>query len=400
MVDGHHSLKWTKLCFFKSGSEINLIHTCQRVSSCTTAFFFPSPGFCQSGILENSFSFSYSWICRLTGRLPSESHFVTLGVRLCQGKLWDHGATTVYDNNNNIIIIVRVIITLPHMLLCNPKSRPNGVFVISNVINLCRLVAFIHKVCTTGVNGDVMTSWRKVSRKKKNSEPRRYFARQTPPFFFSLLSRLVMCEWEKTREKCSAFQLGSGQSSALRLVRGPSICAVCNVRVRAMLLLLLLLSLKAQKPCNHVMSNLVEVGGNKGKKACGDLNHNNQHGRFFAIDPYVMSSVEQEGVATGLRREFLASTPEWADDSGQYLSSSRSTCLVRVSIYLNVTHRLSRTPLRRHRTQHNASSVLLRSATQLPCSYFIVLIGAIAFPGRFVCLFVFWGVGWVGGVWV
>lgn len=130
VVDGYHSLKWTKLCFFKSGSEINIIHTCQRVSSCTTTFF-PSP--VMSGILEknptswNSFSFSYYWICRLTYRLLSESHFVTLGVRLCQGKLWDHGVTTVYDNDNNIIIIVRVIITLSHMLLYNPKSRSNDV---------------------------------------------------------------------------------------------------------------------------------------------------------------------------------------------------------------------------------------------------------------------------------
>lgn len=91
----------------------------------------------------------------------------------------------------------------------------------------------------------------------------------------------------------------------------------------------------------------------------------------------------------------LGITPEWADDSGQYLSSSRSTCLVWVSLCLNVTLmlRLRRKPLRKHKTQHNASSVLLRSATQLPCSYFMVLIGAITYAGR---LF-FFGGGWGGG---
>lgn len=78
---------------------------------------------------------------------------------------------------------------------------------------------------------DVLTKGFVFSLGEKTSEPRRYFARQTPPFS-PLLSRLVVCEWEKTREKCSTFQFDLGQSNVLRLVRGPSIYVVCNVRAR------------------------------------------------------------------------------------------------------------------------------------------------------------------------
>lgn len=71
-------------------------------------------------------------------------------------------------------------------------------------------------------------------------------------------------------------------------------------------------------PCNHVMSNLVELGVltvQKKKKKKGKMEWNfeyniiQKHTLTFAIEPHVIYFVEQ-GVDTGFNKEFLASAVE------------------------------------------------------------------------------------------